>query len=48
MAAQYVTKTYTYKNVQGKALQLDVYTVDPRPSGLQPAVLYFHGGYLVG
>ncbi|KAL2012300.1 hypothetical protein VTN00DRAFT_5018 [Thermoascus crustaceus] len=47
MAAQYVTKTYTYKNVQGKALQLDVYTVDPRPSGPQPAVLYFHGGYLI-
>lgn len=43
-----VTKTFAYKNIQGKPLELDVIVADEKPSQAQPAILFYHGGYLVG
>ncbi|KAJ9203992.1 hypothetical protein DTO166G4_7017 [Paecilomyces variotii] len=42
-----VTKTFAYKNIQGKPLELDVIVADEKPSQAQPAILFYHGGYLI-
>jgi acetyl esterase/lipase len=43
----HVKKTFPIKKIQGKDLTVDVYYVDSETSSPQPAILYFHGGFLV-
>ncbi|KAL1847014.1 hypothetical protein Plec18167_003019 [Paecilomyces lecythidis] len=42
-----VTKTFAYKNIQGQPLELNVIVADEKPSQAQPAILFYHGGYLI-
>jgi hypothetical protein len=43
----HLKKTLPIKKIQGKDLIIDVYYVDAETSAPRPAILYFHGGFLV-
>ncbi|KAH8691639.1 Alpha/Beta hydrolase protein [Talaromyces proteolyticus] len=46
----YTQKTYTFKKIKDKEILLDVYSVDNgsiEPASKQPAVLFFHYGYVI-
>ena len=44
-AIPYTKQTYTYKTVQGCAIQADVYQHPSQQQ--QPAILWIHGGALI-
>jgi acetyl esterase/lipase len=43
----HVKKSLPIKKIQGKDLLVDAYYVDSDAPGPRPAILYFHGGFLV-
>ena len=46
---KYIKKTLSIKEIQGQDLTVDVYYIDSTEAlAPQPAILYFHGGFLVG
>jgi acetyl esterase/lipase len=42
-----VKKTFPIKKIQGQDLLIDAYYVDSNTAGPRPAILFFHGGFLV-
>ena len=44
---EHIKKTLPIKKIQGQDLTIDVYYTKTPPRSPRPALLYFHGGFLV-